>query len=118
MCQTYNIGNIRSSVPTCHTRRMVLKAALGLGLGWSFSHGAMAQDTDPRDARPRAGDRFVFATGERKGDLITSADLPLGGPPVLAYPTDPESQVVRDGSRLNQVVLIRFDPETLAEDTR
>jgi rieske iron-sulfur protein len=114
MRQTYDIG---SSDPRCYARRMVLKAALGLGLGWLFPHGAMAQDTDPRNARPQEGDRFVFATGERKGDLITSADLPLGGPPVLAYPTDPQSQIVRDGSRLNQVLLIRFDPEALAADT-
>jgi Rieske Fe-S protein len=78
----------------------------------------MAQDIDPRDARPQEGDRFVFATGERKGDLITLPDLPLGGPLVMAYPIDPQSKIVRDGSRLNQVLLIRLEAEALTEDTR
>lgn len=60
----------------------------------------------------------MFATGERKGDIIALADLPLGGPPVMAYPMDPQTKIVRDGSRLNQVLLIRLDAEALAEETR
>jgi rieske iron-sulfur protein len=104
--------------PGCYRRRTLLKAALGLGLGWSWCRGTMAQEGDPRHARPQEGDRFVFASGERKGALITPADLPVGGPPVLTYPLDPQSSTVRDGSRLNQVLLIRFEPEALAEETR
>jgi Rieske Fe-S protein len=50
--------------------------------------------------------------------MITPMDLPLGGPPVMAYPSDPQTGVVRDGSRLNQVVLLRLDPATLAAETR
>lgn len=101
-----------------YKRRTVLKAALGLGLGWPVLNGAMAQDEAARNARPQAGDWFVFATGERKGDIVTPNDLPLGGPPVTAYPMDPQTKTVRDGSRLNQVLLIRLDAGTLAEETR
>jgi rieske iron-sulfur protein len=104
--------------PRCYRRRTLLKAALGLSLGWSWCRGTMAQEGDARSARPQEGDRFVFASGERKGDLITPADLPLGGPPTLTYPIDSQSGTVRDGSRLNQVLLIRFEPEALAEETR
>ena len=110
--------DIRSSVPRLCGRRTVLKAALVLGLGWPVPKGAMAQDGEPRNARPQEGDRFVFASGERKGDVITPADLPLGGPPVMAYPMDPHTKLVRDGSRLNQVLLIRLNAEAFAEDTR
>jgi len=102
----------------CYKRRTVLKVALGLGLGWPVRNGAMTQDEAARNARPQAGDWFAFATGERKGDVITPNDLPLGGPPVLAYPMDPHTKTVRDGSRLNQVLLIRLDAEALTEDTR
>jgi rieske iron-sulfur protein len=107
-----------SGFPRCLPRRTVLQAVLGLVPGWLLPKGAMAQDNAPHQARPHAGDRFVFATGEHKGSLITPADLPIGGPPVTAYPVDPHSRIVRDGSRLNQVLLIHFKPEALIGDTR
>jgi rieske iron-sulfur protein len=107
-----------ASFSRCYERRTVLMAALGLGLGWSMLNGAMAQDSELRNMRPQAGDRLVFATGERKGDIIAPADVPLGRPPVLAYPMDLPTKTVRDGSRLNQVLLIRLDAEALAAETR
>ena len=60
----------------------------------------------------------MFAGGERIGQVITLGDLPVGGPPLLGYPFDPGSRVVRDGSRLNQILLVRLAPDTLDEDTR
>jgi Rieske Fe-S protein len=99
-------------------RRTVLKAALAMGLGLSWLDVAAAPESDARKARPQEGDQFVFAAGERKGEVILPEDLPLGGPPARAYPLDPSSKVVRDGSRLNQVLLIHLDPEVLAEGTR
>jgi rieske iron-sulfur protein len=68
--------------------------------------------------RPQAGDRFVFAGGERIGRVITPGDLLAGMPPVTVYPIDPASRVVRDGSRLNQILLVRLAPLELDEDTR
>jgi len=73
---------------------------------------------DDKAARPRKGDRFVFAYGERAGQVIFADDLPLGGPQQLAFPMNPGTKVVRDGSLLNQVALIRLDPSQLTEDTR
>jgi rieske iron-sulfur protein len=99
-------------------RRTVLKAALAMGLGLSWLDIVAPQESDPRKAHPQAGDQFVFAAGERKGDVITPGDLPLGGPSAMAYPLDPNTKVVRDGSRLNQVLLIRLDPDGLAEGIR
>jgi rieske iron-sulfur protein len=101
-----------------HERRSVLKVAFGTGLGLLLRHGAMAQDADPHNARPQEGDHFVFTGGERKGTIITPEDLPVGGPPVTAYPMDPSTRVVRDGSRLNQVLLIRLEAPELTEATR
>jgi Rieske Fe-S protein len=60
----------------------------------------------------------VFAYGERAGQIITPADLPSGGPQRLAFPMDPETKLVRDGSLFNQVALVRFDPSQLSEETR
>ena len=111
-------GDMGAGSLPCYERRLLLQAALGTGLGLLVTERTRAQDVEPRNARPQAGDHFVFATGERKGATITPVDLTLGGPPVTAYPVDPHMAVVRDGSRLNQVLLIQLDPAELSEPTR
>lgn len=60
----------------------------------------------------------MFAGGERIGQVIAAADLLAGKPPLLVYPVDPGSRVVRDGSRLNQILLVRLAPNELDEETR
>jgi Rieske Fe-S protein len=52
------------------------------------------------------------------GAVIGLGDVVAGKPPVTAYPMDPASRVVRDGSRLNQILLIRLPSEDLNDDTR
>ena len=99
-------------------RRAVLNLAVGVGLALPVAGLVSAQDADPRKARPQRNDRFVFAGGDRKGQLITLADLPAGGTPLVAYPMDPAARIVRDDSRLNQVLLVRLDPNRLNSDTR
>jgi rieske iron-sulfur protein len=99
-----------------HQRRAVLKGAVGLGLTLPLLQ-AHAAEEDPKKARPQAGDRLVFFSGDRKGEIIKPDDLPVGGPQTLAYPMDPAAETVRDGSRLNQVLLIRLRPEELGKDT-
>lgn len=60
----------------------------------------------------------MFAGGERDGQVVTPADLPAGAPSVMVFPMDPGSRVVRNGSRLNQILLVRLAPHELDEDTR
>lgn len=95
-------------------RRAVLEAGLGLAPWFAAS----AQAEDPSSLPPQLGDRLAFLTGPRKGQVIAADSLPLGGPQVQAYPIDPKSGVIRDGSRLNLVILVRFDPAVLSEETR
>jgi rieske iron-sulfur protein len=99
-------------------RRALLRAALGAGVFLCAPRNADAQVGDPRTQRPQAGDRFVFAGGERIGQVIFLGDLLAGTPPVMVYPIDPGSRVVRDGSRLNQILLVRLAPDELDDDTR
>jgi Rieske Fe-S protein len=99
-------------------RRAVVKTAVGLVLSVALAPRAIAQEADLRAIRPLAGDRFVRADGSRPGVPIAPADLEIGGPRVIVFPLDPKSGLVRDGSRLNKVLLVRLDPETLNEETR
>jgi rieske iron-sulfur protein len=96
-------------------RRTVL---IGAGLAVTPVINALASTTDPTELPPQPGDQFTFLAGARKGQVIKAEDLKLGGPQVQAYPADPSSGVVRDGSRLNLIVLARFDPAALSAETR
>jgi rieske iron-sulfur protein len=99
-------------------RRCILRLVLGVGMGLPLTRVVEAQDSGARRARPQPNDRFVHAAGERKGRVITLADLPAGGTPLSAYPMDAASGVVRDDSRLNQALVVRLDPQALDADTR
>ena len=99
-------------------RRTLLKGALAAGLALPFARTALAQDQETRMARPDKGDLLVYASGDKAREVIALADLRVGGPPVLAWPMDPASKSLRDGSRLNQVILVRLNAEDLDETSR
>ncbi|MGL9621043.1 Rieske (2Fe-2S) protein [Bradyrhizobium sp. U531] len=101
------------------TRRAVLIGALATTacLGCS-SHARAGEDPPGADERPQKGDVLVFSEGDKEGKPVTAADLPAGGPPVHAWPQDPKTSVVRSGSRLNEILIIRLDPAELDDKTR
>jgi rieske iron-sulfur protein len=98
-------------------RREVLKVALALGATVPVLKVADAAD-DPAQEKPQLGDQFVYLSGDKKGQVVKPDDLPVGGPQVMVWPIDPKTKVVRDKTRLNQVLLIRLDPATLDQETR
>jgi len=105
-----------------NVRRMMRRRALfGVAAGAAVAlipGRATAQAADARNARPQVGDRFVYSTGSRKGTVVVPDDLPLGGPQITAYARDPATGIIRDGSRLNEVILLRLDPTDLTETAR
>src|SRR5205085_2019935 len=95
----------------CYDRRFVLGLAL---MPLLVSAG---RADEPATMPPQPDDRFVFLTGPKKGQVVKVDDLVLGGPQVQAYPMGQDG-TVRNGSRLNLVILARFDPAELTEETR
>jgi len=96
-------------------RRRVLQACCGLALG-----GPALAQTDTSDealAAPQENDALVFAYGDRAGRVITPGDVALGAKQLLAYPMNLATQRVRDGTRLNQLLVVRLDPAKLAPAT-
>lgn len=93
----------------------MLRGAAGLALAWLAPGAAAAQDG--RTARPAAGDLLV-KVGDAPGRPLTPADIVAGPSPTMAWPMAPGDAVVRSGSRLNRVVLVRLDAAALAEKTR
>jgi rieske iron-sulfur protein len=95
------------------TRRGFLTAISVLGL--DLAHiPALAQ---PASERPKEED-FLVAVDSDKPHALELKDIPIGGPPVLAWPMDPASNTVRKDSRLNKILLLRLDALTLVGSTK
>jgi rieske iron-sulfur protein len=95
-------------------RRRLLQAGCGL----LVAARVHADETDPALAPPREDDLLVFAWGSRTGEVIAADALATGARQVQGYPMDPVTRVVRNGTRLNEIILVRLDPELLAPETR
>lgn len=78
---------------------------------------AFVRAAEPNERRPKAGDILVHSQGPKKGRPVEVEDLTLGGPSKLAFPMDP-SGLVLDGSRFNEVVVVRLAADELDADTR
>jgi Rieske Fe-S protein len=111
----------KADVDRCadHSRRTLLLGALASTACLAGSRQASADDDQPgADERPQKGDLLVASEGDNEGQLIKPADLKQGGPPVRAWPKDPKTSVVRSGSRLNEILVVKLDPNELDETTR
>src|SRR5215467_4537736 len=91
------------------------RAVLGLALVPLLVRAARAADAAAMP--PQLGDRFVFLTGPKKGQVVKVDDLAVNDPQVQTYPVGPDG-TVRNQSRLNLVIMARLDPTELAEKTR
>ena len=79
---------------------------------------AHAVEDQIRDAPPQPGDFLTFQSKSKRGPHLTVDDLKTAAKQVMALPVDPASGLVRDGSRLSQVMLTRLDPAELDETTQ
>jgi Rieske Fe-S protein len=94
------------------TRRnaLALSGLLGLGLASQMT----AAVAEPADERPQEGDLLV-AVDAAEPVALAPADIPVM--PILAWPMEPARNLVRGGSRLNKIVLVRLEPAGLAAAT-
>ena len=97
------------------------RTVLGLALSPLLVGIARAEDetskVDSGRLPPQPGDHFVFLTGPNKGQVVRLDNLTIGGPQVQVYPVSPDG-TVRNETPLNLVILARFDPADLGEETR
>ena len=104
-------------------RRCLLQGvcALGLGLAGVAARGQAQVGTagsttlDPAaSAPPEENDRLVFAYGEREGRVVKPEDLEVGAEQTFAWAMQAGTGLVRDGTRLYQILLVRLDPASLS----
>lgn len=90
-------------------RRRFLRQSAAAGLALCLDEVLAHDDDDPRDRRPTAGDRLVIADADGTPSPLRAADVLADvGTPIVAVPYDVASATVRDGSKLNRVVVLRL----------
>src|SRR5712671_3950181 len=97
-------------------RRALLKGGIGLGISLCLASTGEGQD-NPAAIRPKEGDLLVKVDDEKAAPL-TPADIPLAGVQTMAWAMDPADKTIRSGSRLNRLLLLRFDPTQLSDETK
>jgi rieske iron-sulfur protein len=98
-------------------RRSALKAAIAVSVGVSLSRSMALGQDDQAMLRPQAGD-WLVKIGDAGLMPLAPEAIPVAAQQTMAWAMDPRSRIVRNGSRLNRVLLLRFDPDTLAADIR
>lgn len=106
--QTIDVGASAAGCCAEPRRRMTLKAAACVAL----TAGTGMRPAWAADDGPRKGDFLVGVDDDSKKPL-GSADVKVGEKPLIVYPYDPASKTLRDGSRLNRILLVKLDPGTL-----
>ena len=97
-------------------RRSLLTGSIPMCLGLFGRGFAFGQD-DPKSSRPKEGDMFVKMT-DPSMTPITVEESAIGAEQTIAWPFDPVEKILRNGSRLNQVLLLKLAPEKLTPETR
>lgn len=111
------LGGHKTRECPCGSGGLSRRTALALGAGLLAAPRLALADDDAKRMRPQPGDVLV-KLGAADPKPLAPADLPLGGPQVLAWAMDPASKTVRDGSRLNKIILLRLDPAGFDPSTR
>lgn len=113
-------GHVSRTTTCAHrSRRSLLATALVAGACVATGRAVRAEESPAgSDERPQAGDLLVISSGPQSGQVIKPSDLKLDGPPLHAWPRDSKTSVVRSGSRLNEILIIKLDPAELDDDTR
>ena len=93
------------------TRRQVIGiAAAVIAVPWALAPG-------PAHAAAAAGDRLVEDDADGTAAPLRAADVVLGKP-LLAFPFDVATKLVRNDTRLNKVVLMRFAQADLSAEVK
>ncbi len=96
-------------------RKLLCLAAAGVT---ACGFGAAEAATDPAKMLPQVGDVLCFGSHEQNAREVTPDDVKAGAAPLSLVAKDPSSGVLRERSRLGQVLLVRLDPAAMNTQTQ
>lgn len=97
------------------SRRDVFTVACALGVDAALRAAVAPAAAEPADERPKEGD-YLVAIDAATPEGLSPRDI--AAPALIAWPMEPMTRLIRNGSRLNKLLLVRLDPATLVGATR
>lgn len=94
------------------------RRSLMLGLLAGAISSVEAALPDPRRLPPQAGDALVTIDDAGQARAIRASTLVTDAPPLQAWPASADFGVTRDRSRLNQLLVLKLDPDSLDATAR
>jgi Rieske Fe-S protein len=104
-----------AAVAWSSTRRRTLVLFSMLGFGLAARRTTIPAKADQADERPQEGD-YLVAVDAAEPVPLEATDITASL--VLAWPMEPAARLIRKGSRLNKLLLVRLDPLLLVGPTR
>jgi Rieske Fe-S protein len=98
-------------------RRTIVKHGLGLGISLAFCPGRSLAQENPASIRPKDGDLLV-RVDDATHTPLTPGDVVIGAAPIMVWAMDAIDGTVRNGSRLNRILLVCLDENALKPETR
>jgi rieske iron-sulfur protein len=102
---------------TCNLgRRNALKLTTGVFFGLAVGVSPSIHAEEDSELLPSEGDYLVDAYADGAPVPLSLNDLVIGEKPIIAYPFNAKTGVLKDGSRLNKILLLRVDPKNIGQD--
>lgn len=105
--------SIKDSSDNNSSIKISRRTAVGFGLVSTMALPMAAIAQPPARQKPQAGDYLVFEEGPHQGQVVRPELLELDQRPVSAQARDPATETLRNGSRLNRVMVTRIDTEKM-----
>jgi rieske iron-sulfur protein len=98
------------------SRRNALKLTTGVIVGFVAGISPNLKAEEESEQRPAIGDYLANADVEGNPVALCINDIVVGNKPIVAYPFNPETGVLKDGSRLNKVLLLRVEAQNISKE--
>lgn len=103
----------------CRFNRRTVVAGLAAGGAVGIGLPAAAQDAEnPAAMPPQVGDYFVLMYGDDRTTPVTPDMIAMNVNATQVWPVDPETDLPRDGSGMNLILMTRWDPAVLSPQSQ
>jgi Rieske Fe-S protein len=98
-------------------RRALLAGGVVLGAAMAGAPGKALAQSAEASKRPQEGD-FLVKDGDKTLTPLTPADIVLNQAQLFAWALEPTQNVLRDGSGLNALLILRLPEDKLTAETK
>ncbi len=101
-----------------HEKRLTLRSTGALILCAGLGIGQTVFATSASEPHPQNGDQLMSADADGKPVALRADQIPVNSKPIQVFPFDPKTGEVKNGSRLNKIILMRLAASELSDEMK